>query len=74
MRAETKVVLRMERFARELLRWARDEVHIFGEHNMQAERVRLCEEFGADYEVVCQMEEMLIDRRMEKQYARAFQT
>ena len=73
MRAETKVVLRMERFARELIKWASDEVHIFGEHNMRAERVRLCEEFGADYEVVCQMEEMLIDRRMEKQYASMLQ-
>ena len=72
MKAETKVVLQLERFARELVRWANDEVHIFGEHNLQAERVRLCEELGADHDVVCAMEQMLIDRRMEKQYARAF--
>lgn len=68
MRAETKVVLRLERFARELVRWANDEVHIFGEHNLQAERERLCKEFGADYDVVCEMEQMLIDRRIGRQW------
>lgn len=69
MKPETKVVLRMERFAHELVKWANDEVHIFGEHNMQAERVRLCAEFGADHDKVCEMENELIDRRLEKQYA-----
>lgn len=66
MKPETKVVLAMERYARELLRWSRDEIHIFDDHCMGNKREELCEEFGADPEVVCEMEQELIDRRLDR--------
>jgi len=69
MKAETKVVLHLERFARSLIRWTKDEEYIFGEHSMQAERISLCEKFGADVEKVYEMEQELIERRMEKSWA-----
>ena len=69
MKAEFKVVRRMQRFSMELLKWAREDMHIFGEHEIAKERIRLCEEFGADHEVVCELENELIDRRLSRQWS-----
>lgn len=66
MKPETKVVLAMERFAREQIRWARDEIFLFEERNLHEKRVELCEAHKADFYKVCEMEQELIDRRIER--------